>query len=158
APGQFHQPRGLAVDSQGNVYVADFDNHRIQKFTPNLEVIRAWGEPGNQPGQFKQPCAVAVGAGDVVYVADTWNQRVQIFDADGELLSSFAVAGWESKVFSEPYITITPGGTIFVSVPLLQVVRAYDASGNVIREWNGHEEPNGLFEKPMGVAYNAVTH
>jgi len=41
--GQFWNPTGIAVDATGNVYVADRDNHRIQKFTADGQFINAWG-------------------------------------------------------------------------------------------------------------------
>ena len=46
--------------------------------------------------------------------------------ATDRLLGQFAVPGWESKVFSEPHVVIAPDGAIWVTVPLLRAVRAYD--------------------------------
>ena len=60
APGQFHEPMGLASDPQGNLYVADTRNARIQKLTSDGSFLLAWGQPGEGPGEFSKPVDVAV--------------------------------------------------------------------------------------------------
>ena len=77
--GQFLEPAGVAVDSSGNVYVSDFSNNRIQKFTSNGTFITKWGSPGSGEGQFNRPENVAVDSSGNVYVGDTGNNRIQVF-------------------------------------------------------------------------------
>ena len=60
--GQFEQPWGVAVDSSGNVYVADKINHRIQKFDSSGNFLLKWGSEGTGDGQFKYKQGVAVDA------------------------------------------------------------------------------------------------
>jgi hypothetical protein len=81
--GQFVKTFGVAVDSSGNnVYVADSDNHRIQKFDSNGTFITKWGNTGSEDGQFVFPLGVAVdSSGNNVYVADTSNNRIQVFSS-----------------------------------------------------------------------------
>ncbi len=69
-PGQFREPMGIAVDNEGNVYVADARNQRVQKFTPQGEFLVTYGTPGTGPGQFEKPVDVAVDADGAVYVSD----------------------------------------------------------------------------------------
>src|SRR5262249_30535480 len=82
--GNFGEPRGLAADPAGNLYVADTKNHRIQVFDPAARPLRAFGSQGQGTGQLNEPCGVAVDpqSGDV-WVADTWNARIAHFAADG---------------------------------------------------------------------------
>jgi YYY domain-containing protein len=89
ALGVLSQPRGIACDREGDVYVADFGNCRIEKFDRGLKAVAAWGRRGTAPGEFRDPCGVAVGPDGRVYVADTWNGRVQVFDAAGRYLREF---------------------------------------------------------------------
>ena len=72
-PGQFAEPRGVAADLSGNVYVADTKNSRIEVFDANGNFVRAFGVKGPGDGQVNEPCGVAIGPGGEVFVADTWN-------------------------------------------------------------------------------------
>ena len=76
--GQFGSPAGVATDSAGNVYVADFGNSRIQKFDSSGTFILKWGSSGSGDGQFSFPRGVATDACSL-YVADTNNNRIQKF-------------------------------------------------------------------------------
>ena len=79
--GEFNLPWGLDLDSSGRVYVADWRNDRIQRFSPDGEFIDMFGTHGDGEGQFNRPSDVAVDDGGFIYVADWVNQRVQVFDA-----------------------------------------------------------------------------
>jgi tripartite motif-containing protein 71 len=60
-PGQFINPSGVAIDSQGNVYVSDFgENNEIKKFTSNGSFILEWGWAGTGDGQFIEPTSIAI--------------------------------------------------------------------------------------------------
>ncbi len=79
-PGQFAEPRGVAADGRGNLYVADTKNSRIEIFDGNGAFLRALGGvKGGGDGQLNEPCGVAVGPDGTIYVADTWNHRVARF-------------------------------------------------------------------------------
>src|SRR5262245_46829059 len=58
--GQFNGPRGVGVDSSGNVWVADYFNHRIQEFTSSGAFVQTFGSLGSTNGTFKNPTGVAV--------------------------------------------------------------------------------------------------
>jgi DNA-binding beta-propeller fold protein YncE len=69
----------MALDAQGNVYIVDSQNHRIQKLTPESTFIASWGSQGNGNGPFETPMDIAVDGGGNIYVTDTGNHRVQTF-------------------------------------------------------------------------------
>lgn len=77
--GWFSVATGITVDSAGDVYVADFYNHRVQKFGPDGDFRAEWGTGGDRPGEFDRPTDVAVGPDGRVYVVDYGNNRVQAF-------------------------------------------------------------------------------
>ena len=77
--GQLNFPDGIAVDEAGNVYVADRDNHRVQKFGADGRFLLTWGSEGGGDGQFDRPRYVAVDGAWNVYVSDSGNHRVQVF-------------------------------------------------------------------------------
>lgn len=74
--GWFATVTGIAVDGEGNVFVADFYNDRIQKFSPAGTFLTAFGERGQGRGRFDHPIAVAVADDGAVFVVDYGNNRV----------------------------------------------------------------------------------
>ena len=95
-------PSGIAVDTSGNVYVADTDNNRIQKFTSDGNFIKEWGRTGSGPGEFSHPSGIAVMNSGNVYVADTGNNRIQKFTSDGKYISYFGEFGYDEDKFNHP--------------------------------------------------------
>ena len=81
-----------AVDFEGDgdIYVADTGNHRVQKFGPDRTFIAAWGSQGAGNGQFQTPLSLAVDGQGRVFVGDNLVGGVQVFDADGRRLESWA--------------------------------------------------------------------
>jgi hypothetical protein len=77
--GEFSRPIGVATDSSGNVYVADFINHRIQKFTSTGAFLTKWGSFGIGDGEFNLPMGIAVDSSGNVYVTEYENNRIQKF-------------------------------------------------------------------------------
>ena len=78
-PGQFRGADGVAVDRNGNVFVADTDNERIQKFDNGGTFLTTWGNAGSGLAQFNFPVGVAVDGGGHVFVAEFHNNRIQKF-------------------------------------------------------------------------------
>jgi DNA-binding beta-propeller fold protein YncE len=87
------QPRGIAVGSGGEVYVADQDNHRIAVFDRIGNYLREWGSYGTAAGSLIFPSGVSVASDGTVFVSDSGNHRVQRFTAEGEFLGQFGSEG-----------------------------------------------------------------
>jgi DNA-binding beta-propeller fold protein YncE len=85
-------PGGIAVDSSGNVFVAEEFNNRVQKFTNTGEFIRKWGSFGSGDGQF-EPSDVAVDSSGNVFVADGDNNRIQKFTNTGKFIRKWGSFG-----------------------------------------------------------------
>jgi hypothetical protein len=85
-PGQLHYPydilldeAALAGDSAGFVYLCEFGNHRVQKFTLNGKFVGLFGTNGRREGELDQPWGIAKDSKGRMYVLDTYNHRVQRF-------------------------------------------------------------------------------
>ena len=85
----FSYPGGVAVAPNSSIYVADTDNHRIQKFDNDGNFIMKWGSEGSGDGQFKYPYGIAIGPDGSVYVADYENNRIQKFDSNGNFITKW---------------------------------------------------------------------
>jgi len=85
-PGDFARPAAVAVDQEGNVYVADTLNNRIEIFDGDGKFISTFGKPGDGPGYFSRPKGVAVDGDGHIWVADGMQDRVQVFTHDGQQL------------------------------------------------------------------------
>lgn len=142
-PGQFSSPIGLATDRDGALYVADTNNHRIQRIALNGDV-RVYGRPGNMPGQLWGPQAVAVHpGGQFFFVAEQGNNRVQCFHFSGQhrgVLTGFRAPSG---------VAFDPEGHLWVADSGNSRVLRYDIrTGNVI---GGLDRTMGLV-RPIAVA------
>ena len=176
-PGQFNHPRGVAVGPEGNVYVVDSDNHRVQVFDHDGTFLREWGSNCNLDdghgcvdpdgagpleygdGQFREPWGVAVDAAGLVYVTDTWNHRIQVFDADGTFLTKWGMYGQTSTasgIFYGPRdVAVDASGQVFVSDTGNKRIIVYDRHGSLLYQWGGSGVVPGSFEEPVGIALDA---
>ncbi len=147
APGVVSQPRGVAVNAEGQIIVADFGNHRIQLYGRDLSFVRNWGKQGELPGQFKEPCGVAASPSGEIFVADTWNQRVQVFGNDGKYLREFA-----SGFYGPRGIAVDSKGAVFVADTGNNRIVRFSAAGQKEVEWGAKGSEPGKFFEPDGLA------
>jgi len=157
--GQFNSPVGVAVDSSGNVYVADYGNHRIQKLDPGGNYITQLGSPGDS--YFAQ--SVAVDPSGNVYVVGN-ETTIKKFDPNGNLITA-----WENlfndlgsgqiatdllgNVYATNhyvcYLSACPGP------PTRYSIRKFDPNGNLMVEWGESGAGDGQFWAPRGVTVDA---
>jgi len=90
--GTFNKPLDIVADNNGNIYVADSVNQRIQKFTPQKELLSVWGSTSSKEGMFKNPVSMASDA-QYIYVTDSKNHRIQRFTKDGRFAGQWGEQG-----------------------------------------------------------------
>ncbi|MBI3970495.1 MAG: TIGR03663 family protein [Chloroflexi bacterium] len=152
-PGQLNTPRGVTLDAQGNVFVADTLNHRIQKFDRTGKLITAWGTEGSGDGQFKEPMGLAVDGQGNVFVADTWNHRIQKFDGNGKFLAKWAGQGgfWGPRG-----VALDDQGNVFVTDTGNKRIQKFDGNGRFIAQFGTGGSGPGQLNEPIGVAVSAA--
>jgi len=118
---QFNRPRGVSTDSQGNIYVADSDNHKIKKITPNGVVTTFAGSTqGDADGtgtdaQFNIPRGLAMDNQDNLYIADSNNHKIRKITPNGVVTTlAGSVSGFEDETgenakFNLPYALVIDG-------------------------------------------------
>ena len=80
APGNLALPKGVAVDSEGHVYVVDARFESVQVFSADGKILMAFGQEGTGDGEFWLPAGMCIDGQDRIWVADTYNCRVQVFE------------------------------------------------------------------------------
>jgi uncharacterized protein (TIGR03663 family) len=168
---QFNHPRGVAVGPEGNVYVVDSDNSRVQVFAADGSFLREWGSNCNLAaatgctdpegnGQFQEPWGIAVADNGRVYVADTWNHRIQMFDADGTFLGKWGTYGQTTTASALLYgprdLAVDSKGRLLVTDTGNKRVLVYDGDGNYLSQWGGGGSGPGQFEEPVGIAVDTM--
>jgi hypothetical protein len=114
--GQFYNPQDVALAPNGSVYVADTDNHRIQKFTSEGVFVSLWGTEGTSDGQFNGPWGIAVAPDGSVYVTDNNNHRIQKFTSGGRFVSKWGEFGTGDGRFNYPIgIAVASNGSVYVA-------------------------------------------
>jgi sugar lactone lactonase YvrE len=153
ADGQLNNPRGVAVDTYGTVYVADTGNNRIQTFDTNGNYVSQTGSQGTGDGQFSDPHGVAVDTSGNVYVADTGNQRIQKFDSRGTYLMQWGFGSTgDGKLFLPWGIAVDTSGNIFV-VDMSRSLYKFDSNGNFMIQWERFRIPTGAAVDTSGNVY-----
>jgi DNA-binding beta-propeller fold protein YncE len=158
--GQLSTPHSIDVDSNnGNVYLADSGNNRVQKFTTDGEFITKWGSKGTENGQFEGLHDVTIDpTGKFVYTLELGNNhRVQKFTADGQFISWWAYeeTGGE-KSYKDPHqLAIDSSGNVYLPDKGGAKVLKFDSNGKFITKWGSEGTGNSQFKTPHGVAIDA---
>jgi WD40 repeat protein len=147
--GQLRSPRGIAVDANGNVYIADTSNHRVCKLSASsntLSTVAGTGAPGfsgdNGPAtaaQLNTPTALTVDPAGNLYIADSGNLRVRRLDAQTGILSTTAgngVAAYtgdggpalSAGFLSVHSLALDPSGNLFIADSANHRIRRLDAA------------------------------
>ena len=154
--GQFSNVAGVSVDSNGNVWVADFGNNRVQEFNEKGEYLKKFGAVGKGTEQFEGPTDIAFSGGNL-YITDYHNNRVQEFSTAGVHLGMFGEGGSETGKFSDPYgIASDPRtGDLYVVDSGNSRVQEFTPAGTFITKFGSSGGGSGQFTIPQGIAVNA---
>jgi uncharacterized protein (TIGR03663 family) len=161
-PLGFFGPRGIALDGNGHLFIADTGNKRIVVTTLDGEYVSQFGTSGSGLGSFNEPTGVAIDrAKAMAYIADTWNGRVQAFrilpDGGVDVVPAFAwpVRGWQANTYEDPSIAVGPNGEVLVSVPSARAVSMTNGQGEALLRWGGSGNDLASLNGPSGMGVDA---
>lgn len=156
-PGEFNGPTDLAEAPNGDLYIGDYHNNRIQVFDKSLKYKFEFGGTGDGPGKLFSPMGPTLSPdAERVYVSDTGNFRISVFDRNGKFLFAFGrppkPGEWGGGTFLQPFdVAVAPTGEVYVTDPALQLVQKFDADGKFIKQWGGWGTKPGQFYKCKGI-------
>lgn len=150
------RPRGVGVDSQGNIYVGDRGHNRVAVFGPDGKLLRSWGkappqERADQPqeGEFVEISDVAIGPDDMVYVLDARNNLVQIFNPNGEKVKTLNIE--PIQPFGKNGMFIDVNSNIYIAdTGRNRVVKLSPEDGSVLSVFDG-QQSNMPLDQPVDV-------
>jgi DNA-binding beta-propeller fold protein YncE len=115
-PGEVQRPQGLALDSHGDLFVADAVNHRVQEFAPGGRLVAVIGGLGSGPGRLRYPYDVAVDRQDRLYVCEFGNHRISVFGPDRRLITMWGGPGRAPGQFNHPWgVGVDAAGFVYVA-------------------------------------------
>ena len=151
--GKFFWPTSVALDSQGNAYVADEWLNRISMFTKDGEWIGKWGTPGNGDGEINRPSGLAFDKDDNLYLVDSLNHRVQVFTKDGKFLFNWGKYGSGDGQFNVPWgMNIDHNGDVYVADWRNDRIQKFSSNGRFLMKFGSTGQGDGEFNRPTGVA------
>ena len=160
--GSLNTPEGLAIDADGNVFVANEGRMRtrgaynVQKFAADGGFLQRWGHDGVAPGQFDGPAGIAVDAAGSFYVADTGNNRIQKFNKYGQLQTMWGSSG-DGLLRNPLGLAIDPDGNLLVADQGNKQVQKFTPEGRFLARWGQRFSSTGpeTFIFPIAVAADA---
>ncbi|OUC09787.1 hypothetical protein RY27_00725 [Litorilinea aerophila] len=160
---QFNAPGGLGFDFNGNLYIADTDNHRVQIYNSQLAYVATLGvtgQAGSDNAHFNRPYDVAVDKDGYIYVADEGNDRIQVFDSNRQYVRTLGGGGMGSDFgyfagYGPHHLAIDSQGRLYVADTGNNRVQVFDnfANANAYLTTIGTGgRKSGQFTTLMGIA------
>lgn len=147
------RPSDVAVDSQGNIYIADMVNSQIIKLDASGQYVATIGSYGGGDGQFNGVGGIAIGPNDNIYASDHLGDRMQKLDSTGTFINAWGTSGEDQGEFHNPRgIDVDTNGDVYVADSVGNRVQKFDTDGNFITEFGENGTGDGQFTFPTDVA------
>lgn len=148
ADGQLKTPGDVALAANGDLFVVDRGNNRIERFNQEGKFVSKFGSEGTGNGQFKRPCSIAIDGGGNLYVADAGNNRIQKFNEKGEFLKALGTAGTANGQFKEPDgIAIDAKGNVLVADTYNQRIQTFNPALEFVSKFGSSGSGDGQFNQ-----------
>ncbi len=139
--GQVHFPLDLSFDSEGNLWVADTENDRVQEFSSEDKFTKSVST-----GSWSRPWGVSVAPGGEIWVAEPGSHRISVFNQKGEVLHRYGSQGAGEGQFAHPSdIEVDPNGYVWVTDAGNGRVELFNEEGNFLGEFGEKGSGDGQF-------------
>jgi tripartite motif-containing protein 71 len=140
--------RGIALDSDSNVYVTCMQPHNVLKFDSTGKMVSVWGSAGMEVGRFLQPGGIAADPSGHILVTDVGNLSIQRFTSEGRFVSQWG--GWtDSGAWN---LATDTSGNVYAACGDANEVQKFDPDGRLIRRWGSSGSGDGQFRCLSAVA------
>jgi DNA-binding beta-propeller fold protein YncE len=155
--GQLSEPSGLTLDSQGDIWVVDAGNDRVEEFSSAGAYLSEFASKGSGNGQLSEPIGIAISEGEF-YVVDYGNDRVEEFSSTGGYLAQFASKGSGQGQLNYPVLIAAnaTSGDLYVSDAGNSRIEEFTPAGKFLTEFGTYGSGNGQLNKPTGVAVSST--
>ena len=155
-PLEFNIPCGITISPlNGHIYIADYNNHRIQVLESDLTFSCEFGTEGSAEAQLKQPRTVAIDRKGLVYVADTYNNRIQKFTPEGEFLCQIGEQGAGPGQLHHPSgIVIDDNSLLYVTELGNHRVTIFTTDGHFKRTFGRQGSREDQFKHPCEIKFD----
>ena len=157
--GKFQAITGIAVDSEGYLYVADSNLRCIQKFTMSGQLITQFGSEGTAKGQFRGPCGLVLSQSELLFVCDSGNHRIQVFRNE-QFSYTFGQYGEETGCFNYPVDLAlnTNEDQLFITEERGRRVQVFTPNGQFLRIFGNFTDIPFKLQNPVGIYYTPDNH
>ena len=151
--GEFIWGSGVALDTQGNIYVSDEWLNRISVFAPDGAFKTRWSALEKEDGQPHGVANIAIDTDDNLYLTDGRSHEVRKFTRDGKFLTAWGSLGSENGQFDSPWgITVDREGCVYVADHRNDRVQKCTSDGEWVAQFGSTGEGRGSLHSPTDVA------
>jgi DNA-binding beta-propeller fold protein YncE len=146
------KPEGIAVDSESNVFIADYITGFVKKYDRSFKWLMTFSEYGAGKGQNIKSEFMDIYGGKL-YLPEAGNHRVNVFDLNGKFLFDFGGPGKEFGKFNVPESAkFSSDGKLYVADLMNNRIQVFDPQGRFLQTWGGPGSEAGKFRSPAGIA------
>lgn len=148
------KPEGIAVDPNGNVFVADYSTGFIKKYDPSFKWISTFSEYGSEKGQTMKTEFMDIRDGHL-FVPEAGNHRVSVFDLSGRFVFDFGGPGSDPGQMKGPESAkFSSEGKLYLADLLNNRIQVFDAKGTLLAAWGKAGSAAGELRSPAGIAFD----
>src|SRR5262245_30550099 len=146
------KPEGIAVDPNGNIFIADYNTGYIKKYDASYNWVLTFSEYGSEKGQNIKSEFMDIRDGKL-YMPEAGNHRVDVFDLDGKFLFDFGGQGTETGKFNVPESAkFASDGKLYVADLKNDRIQMFDKDGKFLKAWGKSGSGEGELKSPAGIA------